>query len=156
MSSLPNGQNTRKMGFLASETMSWINPAIGQQWVAGDQYRLAFFTSATTDATSSDISTYNTWVQGLADASTVYDIGADEGVTWKAIGSTITVDARDNTLTNPYVDGIGCAIYLLDGSTVVANDYADLWDGEIAHIIDLTEQGQISTGWPVSRLQVHI
>jgi hypothetical protein len=87
-------------------------------------------------------------VQGLANATTVYDMGADEGVTWKVIGSTDAVDARDNTSTNPTVNGIGEPIFLLDGSTIVANDYADLWDGSIQHIIDLTEQGAISTYWP--------
>ena len=56
--------------------------------------------------------------------------------------------ARDNTSTNTGVNGTGETIFLLDGSTVVANDYADLWDGEVQHIIDLTEQGAISTYWP--------
>ena len=63
-----------------------INPATGVAWANGDIYRLAFFTSASTDALSADIATYNAWVQGLADASTAYDIGADDGVTWKVIG----------------------------------------------------------------------
>jgi len=137
-----------ELGILTPGTLSGINPATGAPWAAGDSYRFAFFTSAKTTAESADIETYNTWVQNLANASTVYDIGIDEGVTWKVIGSTDAVDARDNTLTNPTVDGSGHAIFLLDGSTVVANDYADLWDGEIQHIIDLTEQGTVLTHWP--------
>jgi len=136
-----------QFGILTVETLAGNNPATGAPWAAGDQYRFAFHTSATITAVSADIATYNTWVQGLANASTAYNIGADDGVTWKAIGSTAAVDARDNTSTNPTVE-TGCAIFLLDGSTVVANDYADLWDGEIQHIINLTEQGTEWAYWP--------
>jgi hypothetical protein len=125
-----------------------INPATSAPWAEGDTYRFAFFTSQTTDAVSADISTYNAWVQSLADATTIYNIGSLYGATWKAIGSTDAVDARDNTSTNPGVNGTGEAIFLLDGSTVVANDYADLWDGAIQNIINITEQGTISTHWP--------
>jgi len=137
-----------ELGILTPGTLAGNNPATGAPWAVGDQYRFAFHTSATTAATSADIATYNAWVQGLANASTAYNIGADDGVTWKVIGSTSAVDARDNTSTNPTVDGSGHAIFLLDGSTVVANDYADLWDGEIQHIINLTEQGTEWAYWP--------
>jgi len=136
-----------QLGILTPETLAGNNPATGAPWAPGDQYRFAFFTSGTTTAQSADIDTYNEWVQGLANATTVYDIGADEGVTWKVIGSTNTIDARDNTSTNPHIQ-TGHAIFLLDGSTVVANNYADLWDGGIQSIIDLTEQGTLDTGWP--------
>ncbi len=137
-----------ELGILTADTLAGNNPATGAPWAVGDQYRFAFHTSAKTTATSADITTYNAWVQGLADASTAYDIGADDGVTWKVIGSTDEVDARDNTSTNPTVDGSGHAIFLLDGSTVVANDYADLWDGEIQNIINITEQGTEWAFWP--------
>jgi len=137
-----------ELGILTPGTLAGTNPATGEPWANGDNYRFAFFTSVGTDATSADISTYNAFVQDLANATTVYDIGADEGVTWNIIGSTDAVDARDNTSTNPTVNGTGEPIFLLDGSTIVANDYADLWDGDIRHIIDLTEQGDISTYWP--------
>jgi hypothetical protein len=136
-----------QLSILTAETLVGNNPATGAPWAAGDQYRFAFHTSATITAVSADIATYNTWVQGLANTSTAYNITADDGVTWKAIGSTATVDARDNTSTNPTVE-TGCAIFLLDGSTLVANNYADLWDGEIQHIINLTEQGTEWAYWP--------
>lgn len=136
-----------QLGILDLTANGGVNPATGAPWALGDQYRLTFFTSGTSNATSSDISTYNAWVQGLADASTAYDIGAADGATWKVIGSTSAVDARDNTATNPNVE-TGHAVFLLDGSTVVANDYADLWDGDVQHIIDLTEEGNVETHWP--------
>jgi len=136
-----------QLGILDMGANGGVNPATGVPWAEGDQYRFAFHTSERTTAQSSDISTYNAWVQGLADTSTAYNIGANDGATWKAIGSTDTVDARDNTATNPNVE-TGHAIFLLDGSSVVANDYADLWDGEIQNVINLTEQGTTWAHWP--------
>ena len=125
------------------------NPATGAPWAPGDTYRFAFYTSGKITAESADISTYNAFIQGLANATGVYDIGASDGVTWNVIGSTADVDARDNTSTNSSVNGTGESIFLLDGSTLVANDYADLWDGSIQHVIDLTEQGTFPTYfWP--------
>ena len=137
-----------ELGILTPGTLAGNNPATGAPWADGDQYRFAFFTSATTAATEPNILYYNAFVQDLANASTAYDIGADDGVTWNVIGSTSNVDARDNTSTNPTVNGTGETIFLLDGSTVVANDYADLWDGEVQNIINITEQGLVDAHWP--------
>jgi hypothetical protein len=137
-----------QLGILTEETLAGNNPATGAPWAAGDQYRFVFHTSVGTTANSSDIEFYNSWVQELANASTAYDIGADDGVTWKVIGSTNDIDARDNTSTNPLEDGTGHAIFLLDGSTLVASDFEDLWDGEIQHIINLTEKGTEWAFWP--------
>jgi len=135
------------MGELGILDTSGNNPATGAPWTQGDQYRLAFHTSTDqrTTAVSTDISTYNAWVQGVAEASTVYDLS---GATWKVIGSTADVAARDNTSTNPEVQGAGHAIFLLDGSTVVANDFDDLWDGTIQNPIGITELGTEWTHWP--------
>ena len=130
-----------ELGILDLTANGGINPATQALWAEGDTYRLAFYTSGTINSESADIVVYNEFVQGLADATTVYDIGVLEGVTWNIIGSTDEVDARDNTSTNPYEDGTGETIFLLDGTTVVANNYADLWDGSIQHVINLTELG---------------
>lgn len=111
------------VGELGVLDVSGINPATGQIWAVGDTYRLVFITSADTAGTSTDITTYNTFVQGLADAA-----GLD-GATWNVVGSTSAVDARDNTGTNPDTDGVGEAVLLMDGTTVIADNYADLWNG---------------------------
>jgi len=137
-----------ELGILTPETLAGNNPATDARWKEGEKYRFAFFTSVGTTALSADIATYNTFVQNLANASTVYKIGASNGVTWKAIGSTATVNASDNTMTDPHVNGDGHAIFLLDGKTVVARNYWDLWDGTIENIINLTEQGTVQTYWP--------
>src|SRR5215471_8873092 len=69
----------------------------------GDQYRLVFVTSTRRTATSSSIGDYNLFVTNAA--NTVPELAA-LGTTWTAIASTATVDARDNTLTNPGTDGL--------------------------------------------------
>ncbi|BCX47931.1 PKD domain-containing protein [Haloferula helveola] len=113
-----------------------INPVTGLAWAAGDTYRLIFLTSQTTDATSTDIATYNTFVQGVAAASSTYpDLGNGS---WKIVASTETVDARDNTGTNPG-SGTGVAVFLMDGVTKAANDNADFWDGFIENTVSLDE-----------------
>jgi len=104
------------------------------------EYRLAFTTSVPRDATATDIAVYNAYIQNLATAAGL------PGTDWRVIGSTAQVDARDNTGTNPNVDGVGVPIYLVDGITKVADDNADLWDGDIDHIIDQDENG--GTGYP--------
>jgi len=86
----------------------------------GDSYRLAFLTSGTIDARSTDIGVYNTFVDGFGDPLILSD--------WRAIGSTSSVDARDNTGTNPV--SVGVPIFHLD-DRLLANNNADLWDGAI-------------------------
>ena len=117
-----------------------INPATGLEWAQGDSYRLVFITSQTTDAQSADIATYNAFVQGVAAASSTYpDLGNGQ---WKVMASTVAVDARDNTGTNPGTDGTGVAMFLTDGFRKVADDNADLWNGNIDNAIDIDENGQ--------------
>ena len=132
-----------QLGILNLSNNNWLNPATGKVWELGDKYRLAFVTRATTQATSKDISTYNTFVQGVANSSTL-KLG---GATWKMIGSTATVDARDNTSANPLWNGTGEAVFLVDGATHIANNYGDLWKGTIHHALNLDEKGVLfSTG----------
>jgi len=100
----------------------------------GDQYRLAFVTSRQTTATSSDIADYNTF--GTNVANTVQEL-EDLGTTWKVIGSTATVDARDNTGTT----GTGVPIYRMD-DVRIADDNADLWDASIQNAIRIDEKGE--------------
>lgn len=110
---------------------------------SGDSYRLIFRTSIGRDATSTDISDYNAFVTSVANAVTEL---AALGTTWSAIASTSTVDARDNTGTNPTTDGAGVPIYLLNGTTKIADDYADFWDGSIDSFLNVNENGALQTG----------
>lgn len=105
---------------------------------AGDQYRLAFVTSAGRDALSADINDYNTFVNNAANSQSEL---ASLGTTWTAIASTPTVDARTNTATDPTPAGnTGVPIFLLD-DTMLAAHYDDLWDGSILNALEITEDG---------------
>lgn len=99
----------------------------------GDSYRLLFVTSTKSEATSTSIATYNSFVNSVAD--TVPEL-AD--IDWYAVGSTSSVDARDNTGTNPNDNGPGFPVYLLDGVRIAA-DNADLWDGTLPANPQITE-----------------
>ena len=94
--------------------------------VDGDQYRLVFVTSGTRNALSSNIVDYNSFV--TQQANLIPELLA-LNTTWKVIGSTTTVNALDNTGTNPNVrPGVG--IYRLDGLAVAANNAA-LWSSNL-------------------------
>jgi len=131
---LVGGQLAGELGRLNLAANGGINPATGALWQLGDTYRLVFVSSGTTAATSTNLATYDTFVQGLATTA-----GLGNG--WKVIGSSSTTDARDHTATNPNTNGSAEAVILIDGSTVIANNYADLWDGSIDAAINVTEQG---------------
>ena len=90
----------------------------------GDSFRLLFIGTSNRNASSSDIDVYNTFVQNLVAASGHADIKALSG-TFRMLGSTEDVDARDNTGTT----GTGVPIYWLGGAQV-ADDYADFYDGD--------------------------
>jgi len=80
-------------GFVASmiSTSAYAVLFVPVGLAPGDSYQLAFVTSATTNATSSDINSYNSFVQAAADAA---GIGSSEGVTWSAIASTSAINAN--------------------------------------------------------------
>ena len=128
------------------QTPAGLNP--------GDRFRFVFVTSGeiygssgAIDATSTDIDTYNTFVATEAGGATY----GNSVVSWKAIGSTATVNARDN------VGGYGTAvaIYLVDG-TRVANDLTTntdgFWSGSLLQgpprtKIDLTIDGIVNNNY---------
>ncbi len=108
----------------------------------GDQYRLVFVTSTTTTATSTDINTYNTFVNDLAITAGLDTIpGTAEGTTtWTVMGSTSSISARTNTGTTGAGTGIG--IYTLN-DTAIATSYTDLWDGGLTNPLNIDEQGNV-------------
>ena len=93
----------------------------------GDRFRLIFITSGTRDGSSTDIADYNTFVQTAAAAGHA-DI-RDHSSTFRVVGSTADMDARDNTYTTHTADNAGVAIYWLGGAKV-ADNYAGFYDGE--------------------------
>ncbi len=89
----------------------------------GDTYRIIFVTSGTRDATSSNIGTYNNFVQTQANLNP--DL---VGITFRALGSTGSTNSRTNTDTGG--TGTNIRIFYYQGRKV-ADDYANLygtWD----------------------------
>ncbi|MFU8781316.1 MAG: hypothetical protein ACNA71_09900, partial [Kiritimatiellia bacterium] len=94
-----------QLGILTPETLAGNNPATGEPWQVGDQYRLVFISSVAVNPqtnAANDIAYWNDAVQNIANDGMGHDLS---GVEWRIIGSSSTVDARDNTETNPNVDG---------------------------------------------------
>jgi hypothetical protein len=103
----------------------------------GDQYRIALVTNTIRDVTSSNIADYNAFVTAAANSVTAI---AALGTSWTAIGSTASIDARDNTNTN-FTTSTGVGIYPLN-DTKLADNNADLWDGDIDVTLSIDENGQ--------------
>jgi hypothetical protein len=101
----------------------------------GAAYRLVFSTDSFTTAFSSDIADYNAFVAAAANSEPAL---VPLGTTWKALASTPTVAARDNTDTSP--TSVSVPIYNLEGE-LVATSNDDLWDGTILTPIDYDQHG---------------
>ena len=90
----------------------------------GDQFRVAFMTQGTRDATSPFIADYNAFVTAQANLNA--DL-AGLGTTWYAIGSTFPVHVQVNTLTNPSNGSHpNLPLYNLAGTQLTPNN-SDLW-----------------------------
>ena len=96
--------------------------------IMGDRFRLIFITYQGHAATSTDIENYNAYVQSQANASNALAGIKAHSSSFRVLGSTADVDARDNTYTTYTDDEPGVPIYWLNGNKV-ADDYADLYDG---------------------------
>ena len=73
---------------------------------------------------SSDINVYNDFVQSVADSSP--DLAA-LGIEWRALASTTTVEAIDNTMTHFTDENPGLPFFRVDGGRFVS-DYETLLD----------------------------
>ena len=92
----------------------------------GARFRLLFLSSTKRDGSSTDIATYNTFIQtraaaGHADIRT-YSTG------FRAVGCTADTDARDTTYTTYTSTDKGVPIYWLNGAKA-ADQYEDFYDG---------------------------
>ena len=105
----------------------------------GDRFRLLFVTSDKTTSESTNIATYNAFVQTAAAGGHNAVRSFSDGFT--ALACTPTVHGRDNTSTT----GTGVAIYWLGGDKV-ADDYADFYDGAWDSNVPRTEAGADATG----------
>ena len=93
---------------------------------AGDRFRLLFLSSTKRNGSSTDIATYNTFIQNLAAAGHT-DI-RDYSAGFRVVGCTADTDARDNTSTTYISTAKGVPIYWLNGAKA-ADQYEDFYDG---------------------------
>ncbi|MCX6880122.1 MAG: hypothetical protein NTW21_40905 [Verrucomicrobia bacterium] len=112
-----------------------INPATGWTWANGDTYQLVFVTSTTRGSADRTIDPYNAFVNAAAASSTLPGI---PNIMWHAIGTAFSDAATAPARVNAPVTG---PVYLVDGTTLVAAGFADLWDGSIANGINLNQSG---------------
>ena len=123
-----------------SEAGIVVPPGLGP----GDQFRIMFVTSGSLFASSSSISTYDSFVTSEAIAAGLTTFNG-MAVTWEAIGSTTSVNANDpgrlpTSSTAP--------IYLVNG-TEVASSAAQLWSGSLLAAPDVDENGNafVASTW---------
>ena len=112
---------------------------------AGKSFRLLFVTSATREATSSDISDYNTFVQNAAKADGVDAVLKGFRTQFKVLGCTETTDANANTGTTFTAQDKGLPIYWVNGEKV-ADDYQDFYDDSWNSNEPRNQLGQTFTG----------
>ena len=108
----------------------------------GDKYRIVFVTSGMRDANATGLFPYNSFVDDAANA--IGTLTEPLNATWKAIASTASKSAIDNTDTDPSAAGV--PVFLVDGTTQIATGNADLWDGSIAAAINKDEFGSFAGG----------
>jgi len=105
----------------------------------GDTYHLAFVSSTTRNGTSANIAVYDAHVQSAANAA-ANGLGK---LTWKAIASTPTVDAR------VHIGVTGSPIYRVD-DVRIANNLTDLFDNSLLAPLSVTQKGNpanVSSAW---------
>ena len=100
---------------------------------AGDTYFLAFVTDGLHDSASSDILVYDAFVASQAGLEPALSALA---TTWKAIGSTPSVDAVTHS-------GVSGPVYNLGGD-LIATGSADMFDGALGAPIVYDQFGNIS------------
>jgi hypothetical protein len=103
----------------------------------GDRFRIAFVTRTTTTGSSSDITSYNLFVNIAAGGAT-YNGSA---VTFYAIGSTATVNAFDNIRSTTMND----PVYLAGGALVAPSITGanGLWSGALVNRIATDIDGTV-------------
>ena len=118
---------------LTSAATAAVSAVVPSNWTlkptavaAGAKFRLLFLSSTRRNASSTDIATYNTFIQTRA-ANGHADI-RDYSAGFRAVGCTAAVDARDNTATTYTTSDKGVPIYWLNGAKA-ADQYEDFYDG---------------------------
>ena len=96
-------------------------PLVPTKLRVGDRFRLLFVTHGSRDATSTDIETYNSFVQSQCTSGGVEAI-QDYCSDFRVVGGTSSVSARDNTYTNWRLRGRrGLPVYWMNSDALSAD-----------------------------------
>ena len=102
-----------------------------------DEYRIIFVISGGFQATNTDIGWYNTQVSVTAASNTILNgLGED----WYCVGSTASVDARDNISPGIAWDEENIPIYNTAG-VKVGDNLADIFDGSLDSAVGFDQNG---------------
>ena len=132
-----------QFGILDLTANGGINPNTGNPWQAGDQYRLAFFSSGKITATSNDPAVYDSFATAQAQLSTLGNGTIQSFTGWTALVwvNTDATQAQGTALSSPLVrsgtndltggaalGGAGVPVYAMDGKTAIARNNNDIWN----------------------------
>ncbi|MBC8148949.1 MAG: PEP-CTERM sorting domain-containing protein [Verrucomicrobiaceae bacterium] len=136
-----NAALVSQFGILDLTANGGINPNTGAAWADGDQYRLAFHTDGGTPATSNDPAFYDNFATTQAQQNAA--LATSSG--WTAhlyvhtdgslpAGSSPVSSPRDRAGTADIaggsgVGGAGVPMFAMDGTTAIARNNADMYDG---------------------------
>ncbi|NNM30642.1 MAG: hypothetical protein HKO57_14065, partial [Akkermansiaceae bacterium] len=126
-----------ELGVLDFTANGGINPNTGAEWAPGDQYRLAFHTDGTIDATSSDPAFYDAFATAQAAAAglggswtAMVWVNTDESLPQGSspVSSPVVRSGTDDQTGGAGVGGAGVPVYAMDGATCIARNNADIYN----------------------------
>jgi hypothetical protein len=116
-----------QFGILDLAANGGINPNTGVAWANGDQYRLAFHTDQTIDATSNLASTYDDFATTQAQQNAALALSTGwTALVWVNTDSSLV---QGSALSDPrdragITGGTGVAVYAMNGTTAIGSDTA--------------------------------
>ena len=130
-----------ELGILDLTANGGINPNTGVAWAAGDTYRLAFHTDGKINATSNDPGVYDAFATAQAQQNAA--LAASSG--WTAmlwVNTDGTQEQGVGPISSPLdrsgtgdltggagIGGAGVPVYAMDGTTSIARNNADIYNG---------------------------
>ena len=149
---------TSQFGILDLTANGGINPNTGAAWQAGDQYRLAFYTSGSTaNASSNNPADYDNFATAQANTSTLGNGDIQTSTGWTALVwvNTNPAAAQGTALSSPAVragitdttggqgiGGAGVPVFAMDGTTSIARNNAVIMSGAWR-----SPFGNVDSGW---------
>lgn len=152
--SLANAALVSQFGILDLTANGGINPNTGVAWQAGDQFRLAFFTSGKISATSNDPTVYDSFATAQAQLSVLGNGAIQSSTGWTALvwvntdfnqiqgaalSSPLIRSGTDNFTGGAGLNGAGVPVYAMDGRTAIArnnNDFWNEWSNPFANLLN--------------------